>query len=314
MTAPMTEPLSFVIEAHGARRLQRIALVLLLVLAGLIVWQLPALRLIYSTQQVGAVGWVLNGLVLALFVAGVARLFLLLAETAREESALHDALALFPDNSDLVATALPPDSLVARRLAALQHLHRQRQPINHGALAATLVAQRSSRMNLPRFVNSSLILSGVFGTIVSLSMALVGASDLLNTVNSSGMGLVIHGMSTALSTTMTAIVCYLYFTWLLHGVADCETRLLAAVEQFTVHHLLPKFHVDHEQINHQLAELLLAMGTLVERMEAAAAAQPDLAEAVASLRQQQEEHAARQEAQFARLGDLLRQGFRLPAE
>jgi len=295
----------------GAQQTLITAVVALVVLLMVALWQLPALLALYSSQQVGQVGWVLNGLVVALFGVGLIRLTMLLLAAWREEQVLAKAMALAPANADLLPTSLPLDSLIGERMVSMQLSQRQHQPIHHDVLASALVARYGSGMTLPRFVNNSLILCGVFGTIVSLSMALVGASDLLNTVNSSGMGLVIHGMSTALSTTMTAILCYLYFTWLLHSAADVETRLLAAVEQFTVHHLLPLFHVDSESINHQLAELLLSMGVLIERMESAAAAQPDLIAAIASLREQQQQTQLQHSADLERLATLLQQGFRL---
>ncbi|RMH49856.1 MAG: hypothetical protein D6682_08345 [Zetaproteobacteria bacterium] len=296
----------------GVRRIAATAAVLLLVVLGLAWWQSSALAALYGAHQVGRTGWLLNGLVLALFLVGLVRLVQLLVALLREEQALRAALALLPGNGDLPAGSLPAGSLIAERVAALDHLHATGQPIRHEVLAATLVARQSGRMNLPRFVNSSLILCGVFGTIVSLSMVLVGASDLLNTVNSSGMGLVIHGMSTALSTTMTAILCYLYFTWLMHSVADAETRLLAALEETTIHWLLPRYHVDAQTINHQLAELLLAMGGLVERMEQAADAQPRLLEAIADQQRQAEGRHARLVAELERIAGVLRRGFRLP--
>ena len=295
----------------GAKRTLISAGVVLLALLAVAGWQLPALTAIYGQRQVGQAGWALNGLVVALFVVGLVRLLQQLLAAVREEQVLTKAMQLAPTNADLLPTSLPADSIIGARLAAMQSMHARNQPIRQDLLASALVARYGSNMTLPRFVNNSLILCGVFGTIVSLSMALIGASDLLNTVNSSGMGLVIHGMSTALSTTMTAIVCYLYFTWLLHSVADVETRLLAAVEQFTAHHLMPLFHVDADSINHQLAELLLSMAKLVEKMESAAATQPELIAAIAELREQQRQMQVQQREDMAEVARLLQQGFRL---
>jgi len=300
--------ISMTIGAHQTLVTAGAVLVILLAIA---LWQLPNLTAIYSSHQVGEVGWVLNGLVVTLFFVGLIRLVMLLVATRREEQVLLQAIQLAPTNADLLPTSLPADSMIGTRLATMQQMYQQGQPVQHDVLASTLVAHYGSNMTLPRFVNNSLILCGVFGTIVSLSMALVGASDLLNTVNSSGMGLVIHGMSTALSTTMTAIVCYLYFTWLLHSVADVETRLLASMEAFTAQHLMPLFHVDGQSINHQLAELLLSMGKLVQKMETTAAAQPDLIHAIALLREQQQQAQTEQSAALQRLATLLQQGFRI---
>ncbi|MDQ6950837.1 MAG: hypothetical protein Q9M26_04165 [Mariprofundales bacterium] len=297
--------------AIGAKRLLVTAGVVLLLLIVVLFWQHQTLMQIYSGAYSSEISYVLNGLIVALFVLGIVRLLQLLLADLSEENALYQALGLLPTHPDLLASSLPPHSLIAQRVRAMTQMYAQQQPMHHDALASALVARYGSRLTTPRFVHGSLILCGVFGTIVSLSLALVGASDLLSTVNSSGMGMVIHGMSTALSTTMTAIVCYLFFTWLLHSVADVETRLLAAVEEFTVHHLLPQFHVSQESINHQLAELLMAMGQLVQRMDGSAAVAPDLIVAMAQLGEQQQRQHEAMMAALAQHSDALRQGFRL---
>jgi hypothetical protein len=150
----------------------------------------------------------------------------------------------------------------------LRRLHEARTPINQNALASTLVASESTRNGLPRFINNILILSGVFGTIVSLSMALIGASDVLeNAISATGMGLVIHGMSTALSTTITAIVCYVFFGYIYQRLTDTQTNLISGVEQVTTTYLVPKFQVQTDNVLYEFTGLIRSLQGLVDQLQ-----------------------------------------------
>jgi len=163
---------------------------------------------------------------------------------------------------------IPKKSMIARRYLTLEKLNKANTPINQSALATTLIATESTRGSFPKFINNILILSGVFGTIVSLSIALIGASDLLaSAVNVDGMGLVIHGMSTALSTTITAIICYVFFGYFHMKSTDVQTNLVSAIEQVTTTHLMPRFQVQTESILFEFSGLIRSLQSLVQQME-----------------------------------------------
>jgi hypothetical protein len=91
-----------------------------------------------------------------------------------------------------------------------------------------------------------------------LSIALLGASDLIDSASASlgGMGLVIHGMSTALSTTITAIVAYIVFGYFYTRLNDVQTHCLSGIEQLTTVYLLPRYVKSNDDIVHKMSDLI----------------------------------------------------------
>jgi uncharacterized membrane protein len=270
-------------------------------------------QMYFSNQQTSA-GLVLNGFILALFLAGMGRIVALFLRYRNEEKSLSAFRLNLDEKRHDALEGVPYASIISSRYETLERMRSMQAEIDHNALAATLMASESTRTGSIRFIYNILILCGVLGTIVSLSMALFGASSLLeDTVSSNGMGMVIHGMSTALSTTMTAILCYLVFGYFYGAVHDVQTNILSAIEHLTTTRLLPDFHVTADAINQKTVDLLKAVSDLVKSINQDARQQdfPRLIEAV---------HSAVQESQYQHhitirkideLQTTLQQGFRL---
>ncbi len=268
---------------------------------------------IYGVGQPNQVGFALNGLILGLFALGMVRWLLLILRYQQEEHALQQFCTQFSQNPEQALDGIPERRLIHQRFSTLKSMSEQASDIHHQALAATMMAAESTRGGLLRFVQNTLILCGVFGTIVSLSIALFGASDLLeHSVSSSGMGMVIHGMSTALSTTMTAILCYLSFAYFHGALQNVQTNLLTAIEQLSTTQLIPSVQSTPHSVDRQLANLLKAMALLVQEMRQHSDAVPQLLSHIQTLEQkQQEQHDSQLEA-MQQLQHTVQQGFRLP--
>lgn len=243
-------------------------LALATVLVGGVIWAWDLVYSVYFRDQLTQLGWLVNGAILLLFGLGLFRIILILRRYQQEETGVALFLRNIHQWPEQPLHGIHRERWIAQRYAQLQTLYDAHQPINQSALAATLVASESTRHGLPRFVNNTLILTGVFGTIVSLSIALIGASDTLeNAVSATGMGMVIHGMSTALSTTITAIICYFYFAFFFARAHDAQTHLISAIEQITTLHLLPKFQVDAEHVLYEFAGLIRSLQGLADQMQ-----------------------------------------------
>lgn len=301
---------------HFHRHLSRNTLIRMLFLAlalvGLLAWKYDFLIEVYFRNQLTATGWIINGAILALFALGQLRIVTSLLGYGREERAIEQFMANLKRQITPL-NGVPAGSLIAHRYRTMEILHKSNTPINHSALSSTLVAAESTRNSLPKFINNILILSGVFGTIVSLSIALIGASDLLaSAINVDGMGQVVHGMSTALSTTITAIVCYLFFGYFYLKLTDVQTNLVSAVEQVTATHLMPRFQVQTDSVLYEFTGLIRSLQSLVSQMETS---QNTFSEVEASILQSLNDYQQRLQGMDRDLGDLkqlLRQGFRLP--
>ncbi len=144
------------------------------------------------------------------------------------------------------------------------------------------------------------------------SIALIGASDLLATsVNVGGMGMVVHGMSTALSTTITAIVCFIFFGYFNLKLGDVQTNLISAVEQVTVNELLPRFQVQTDSALYEFTGLVRSLQGLVSQMKAAQEGFEAVEQRVLDTLQSYQEQSEGLHEDMAEIKHILKAGFRL---
>jgi hypothetical protein len=270
----------------------------------------------------------LNGLVVVIFALGVMQLYRAFGHYAQQERALLD----FEDQRRQGRTTVEildgasDRTQLHDRYRLVKSLFERGVPIDHGAIAAIAVAEDSTRHAFPRFVNNVLILTGVFGTVSSLIFALIGASDVLRAaVPGEGLGLMLLGMNTALTTTATAIVCFFMFSYFYQRLIVVQTTLASRLERTMLIEVIPEFRFEPEVVEHQTKILLSELSQLVmEIRRGVTGAQHALTDLEArgdrdanrwqaALVGQQEQN-QRLDALAAALVDikqLLREGFRL---
>jgi len=293
-------------------------LVQLAIVVGLIIigigWNFQFIYSFYFENQQTQTGIIINSAIVALFFFGMINVVYHLLRYRKEEK----SIAGLANNIESLRTdlmhGLVADSIVAKRYWTLKSIQKVNGEINHSALSAMLTADESTKFGLIRYINNILILTGVFGTIVSLSIALLGASDLIDSAAGSlgGMGLVIHGMSTALSTTITAIVSYVLFGYFYTRLNDVQTHFLSGVEQLTSIYLLPQFVPSGDDIVHKMTDLIksvvFAANNLKKTQEIYHESATSLQETINMNRTQIEGLSA----ELMEIKLILRDGFRLP--
>ena len=267
---------------------------------------------LYLKNQETNTGFIVNGSILGLFIIGLLRLIMLLLRYSREEYALARFIQNVQNDVTLPTERISKKSLIYNRYVSVLEISKHNVAVNHSALASVLVATESTRLSLPRFISNILILTGVFGTIISLSIALMGASDIIDSADGiSGMSIVIHGMSTALSTTATAIICYLFFGYFYMKLTDVQTELLSGIEQATTLYIMPRFTYQTDSMLHEVGNLVKA---LHEAASVMADTQVDFAEAGRNLSELSGTYANRLatlSTDIEEIKSLLRHGFRL---
>ena len=298
---------------HFSRNTLLLMLLLAVLVGSFIFWKQDLVSTIYFKAQLTSLGLIINGAILTLFGVGVLRIIMIFLSYTREEASVGRFIRNQElDNNETPLRGVPDNSIIARRYHTMEHLHQASTPVVQGALASSLLAAESTRTSLPKFISNILILSGVFGTIISLSIALLGASDLLeNAVNVSGMGLVIHGMSTALSTTITAIICYLFFGYFYLKLTDAQTNLVSAIEQVTTTYLMPRFQVQSDTTLYEFTGLVRSLQALVNQMQTSQRAITKVELHLLQKVDEYQENLVQQAESLENVNQLLRRGFRL---
>ncbi len=212
----------------------------------------------------------LNGAIATVFATGVWKLFQAFGSYDFDEKQLAEFTECMARGTDIqgAMAELEPRSIIAGRIEEIQELFDRHVPIHHGALSSIMVAEQSVWSSYPRFVNNILILTGVFGTIVSMIFALVGATRTLGSaVPTEGMAIMLSGMNTALTTTATAIVCFFIYSYFYGRLTDIQTCLLSKIEKAVLIHVIPRFAFDTDTINHQTAQLIRQLQALITEIQ-----------------------------------------------
>lgn len=263
---------------------------------------------------------VLNGIIFVLFLLGTLQLYKAIRHYQLQEEQINDYVQRRQEgqwSAEILDSTASP-SLIADRYRTIRDLFNGGGPVDHGAISAIMMAEESLHQSFPRFVNNVLILTGVFGTVSSLIFALVGAGDVLQASSpDAGMGLLLLGMNTALTTTATAIVCYFFFTFFFHRLTDLQTWVFSQVERAALVHMVPEFSYEPDAVNHQTKLLIEDVKALVNEtreglsgienaLQKSESPQPN-DELLAALDKQ---NIALQD-QFEKLRKVLVEGFRL---
>lgn len=291
--------------------LMRLIVVSILV-AILIYYNFDFIQNVYLKNQLTHTGYIINGSIIGLFFLGLVKLVSSMLYYWREERAVEKFIINVHRDNFNPADSINKKSLIYHRYMTMQEIYRQHAPVNQNALAATMVASESTRLSLPKFVSNILILTGVFGTIISLSIALLGASSLMEENGISSMSQVIHGMSTALSTTTTAIICYLLFGYFYLKLTDIQTNLFSAIEQVTTLYLVPRFSHQSENMIHQLAELIKSLRHTAANMQLSQQQYLEMGSKVNEITAKYDGRISGMTDDITDIKELLRLGFRLP--
>ncbi len=267
---------------------------------------------LYTSGDISFTGILLNGLILILFLIGMLRMVIILLRYVNEHQTLHHLVSYLQQGAEDPIARLSPDALAVQRYQYVYWINQQGSTVNQAALAATLNANESSRLTFIRFIHSILILVGVFGTVVSLSLALVGASSLLGSPESTKeMGMVIGGMSSALSTTMTAIVCFIIYVYFYLRLNASRVQLLSGIEDATTLYMLPKINHSEESLIRHVADLTIALNKSAEHIaqveEKFIVVADKLQQAVVDLQK------GVSQTGMDEVIKLIREGFRLPS-
>jgi DNA segregation ATPase FtsK/SpoIIIE-like protein len=162
----------------------------------------------------------------------------------------------------------------------------------------------------------------VFGTVVSLSMALIGAAGLLNSPEGvKEMGTIISSMSSALSSTVTAIVCFFIFAYFYLRLNDARIQVLTQIEDVTSLYLLPKITHTEEGMIQQVSSLTIALNNAADKLlqveQSFVEAGDHLQQAVGDLQSQINSNSLDEIKDLIRgngldeIKDLIRKGFHL---
>jgi hypothetical protein len=119
-------------------------------------------------------------------------------------------------------------------------------------------------------------------------------------------------MSTALSTTITAIVSYVLFGYFYTRLNDVQTHFLSGIEQLTAIYLLPQFVPANDDILHKMDDLIKSAVIATKNLKLTQEIYHDSAVSLQETINMNREQIENLSSDLQDIKSVLREGFRLP--
>ena len=117
-------------------------------------WKYDFINQVYFRDQLTSTGLIINGAIVGLFAIGILRMIAIFFHYVSQENALIRFLRNLREGEANPLNHIHKQAIIANRYRSMQSLNKANCPINHGALAATLVANESTRNSLPKFIQA----------------------------------------------------------------------------------------------------------------------------------------------------------------
>lgn len=247
----------------------RFLLILILILAAgaMSLYYDVIIDYLFPDFKTGFTNIILNLIIICLFGLGIMKVLSGYRHYSSEEKLLDIFKQKVEAGKFDEIVSLPQDSIIVQRYLMVKELYDRKIPINHGVISSIMTAKESLYQSFPKFINNVLILTGVFGTIVSLTIALFGASNVLSSdVTGGGINTMISGMNTALITSATAMVCFFVYTYFYQKFTDLQTYVFAQIEETVLFHIIPHFAFDTDTVNHETKEIIREINGMLKEM------------------------------------------------
>ncbi|MFN2317210.1 MAG: MotA/TolQ/ExbB proton channel family protein [Gemmatimonadales bacterium] len=242
----------------------------------------------FSPDPARLIGTAVNIAIVAIGSAGLLELFRALHSLRVAQTGLDGFARQIreqdppPDRIAVIASAVSPSSLMARRVGMLEALLARGADIDTSAFAATAVSELDREAKWTRWAASNVVLFGLGGTLIGLSQAVVSALPLLREIISvpqAGQAVLdtFQGLSTAFSTTLMGIIWAVILSASLSLFRHRQQRFLQALEEVSQIHLYPRFRTSPALAMVEAARTLSALEKAIGK---------ELAELVGQVRMQ----------------------------
>lgn len=222
----------------------------------------------YSGKRTTSAGTTINLVIVSIFLVGTVLIFLNIFKSLREEKNICQFFSSFSKDGRDPLYGIQDKSLIAEQYHFLKNKYDKHERIEADDLSSLLARKLAAQLVMPNYIANILILLGMLGTIVSLAIALLGASTIIENIDQvDDLGAILDGMSTALSTTMTGITSYIFLRFFISRQSVVQNNLEYMMDRITLLYLVPQWEQSPEKINFTVGQLIEKLHKVVATTE-----------------------------------------------